>query len=93
MVDEEQAVSMVLVHKIDQRIHNIREYDLIAAAVQQVCDKTTADLACAKMYCFFHNDASLYVSGRIWVPGRARIRPSRKLHPAGTGRACAPPGR
>ena len=54
VVDEEQRILMLFVYDINEGVNDITKNDLIAAVVQKFCNKPSSDLACAKVYCFFH---------------------------------------
>ena len=54
VVDEEQRILMLFVYDINEGVNDITKNDLITAVVQKLCNKPSSDLACAKVYCFFH---------------------------------------
>ena len=55
VVDQEQRILVLFVNDIYERVDDVAEDDLISAVVQKLRDKASSDLACAEMYCFFHN--------------------------------------
>ena len=55
MIEQEEAVFMLLIDQVYQRLYNISKYNAVSTGMQQFCNESAPDLACSKMHCCFHS--------------------------------------